>query len=95
MPGGGGGTEGRVITGPASTVHVLSDETETVLGGEPLARRAGLVADTALFTEVVLVAGGGVLQLHEVLGAAHPAVREGVVTPPVRENILIFKTENI
>ena len=76
---------GRVITGPASTVHVLSNETETVLRGEPLARRAGLVADTALVTEVVLVAGGGVLHLHIVLGAADSAVREGVVTLP--ENI--------
>ena len=86
---------GRVFTGPASAVHLLGRVTETVQRVELLASRAGLVGDTALVTEVELVAGGGVLQLHEVLGAAHPAVREGVVAPPVRENILLFTTENI
>ena len=73
---------GRVVTGPASTVHLLGRVTETVQRVELLASRAGLVADTALVTEVELVAGGGVLQLYKVLGAAHSAVREGVVTLP-------------
>ena len=88
---------GRVIAGPASTVHLLGRVTETVQRVELLASRAGLVADTALVTEVVLVAGGGVLHLHIVLGAADSAVREGVVTSPGIENISLLsaETENI
>ena len=88
---------GRVITGPASTVHLLGRVTETVEGVELLASWAGLVADTALVTEVVLVAGGGVLHLQIVIGAADSAVREGVVTLPGRENISLLSadTENI
>ena len=82
---------GRVSAGSVSTVHLLGRETETVESGELLARRAGLVADTALVTEVELVAGGRVLHLYKVLGAADSAVREGVVTAPGGENILQLK----
>ena len=89
--GGDGGTVGRVITGPTITVHLLTPVTVTVERGEPLACRAGLVAHTALVTEVVVVAGVSVLQLYEVSGSAHPAVRERVVTLPASENILSGK----
>ena len=64
------GTVGRVITGPATTVHLLGRVTETIQRVKPLARRAGLMADPALLTEIVAVAGVRVLQLHTVVVGA-------------------------
>ena len=82
---------GGVRAGPATTVNRLGRVTETVQRVELEARGAGLVADTALVTEVVLVARLGVLQLNKVLGPAQPPVREGVVALPGEENISLLK----
>ena len=84
---GAGGAVGGVRAGPATTVHCLGRVTETVQRVELEARGTGLVADTALVTEVVLVARLGVLQLNKVLGPAQPPVRECVVALPGEENI--------
>ena len=84
---GAGGAVGGVRAGPATTVHCLGRVTETVQRVELEARGTGLVADTALVTEVVLVARLGVLQLNKVLGPAQPPVRERVVALPGEENI--------
>ena len=78
---------GGVRAGPATTVHCLGRVTETVQRVELEARGTGLVADTALVTEVVLVARLGVLQLNKVLGPAQPPVRECIVALPGEENI--------
>ena len=88
---GAGGAVGGVRAGPATTVHCLGRVTETVQRVELEARGTGLVTDTALVTEVVLVARLGVLQLNKVLGPAQPPVRECVVALPGEENNSLLK----